>query len=235
MHQVAEAVASPTLEGDSTVDRLVAAAAEVFAERGYDGAGVAEIARRAGLTTGAIYRRFSGKAELLAEAIRVCTADEFDELFADHRFQADAADILGTVGTHLVTRPPEPGHALLLEAFVAARRDPEVAAVLRDHLADRAARMAVLIDASKASGQVDPAVDTAAVVHFAHAVGLGFLLYEAIGARNPAPEPWRDVIGRVLSSIVPADAAIDLTRPEGVGPDPASPPPAPERSHTDGQ
>ena len=39
-------------------DLLIDAAAEVFAERGYDGAGVAEIARRAGVTTGAIYSRY---------------------------------------------------------------------------------------------------------------------------------------------------------------------------------
>ena len=38
-------------------DLLIKAAAEVFAERGYAVAGVAEIARRAGVTTGAIYRR----------------------------------------------------------------------------------------------------------------------------------------------------------------------------------
>ena len=44
----------PTGGGDA---RLLAAAADVFAERGYDGAGVAEIARRAGPTTGAIYSR----------------------------------------------------------------------------------------------------------------------------------------------------------------------------------
>jgi AcrR family transcriptional regulator len=55
--------------GDPLRDRLVAAAAEVFAEKGYDGAGVAEIAKRAGLTTGAIYGRFTGKAELLLAAI----------------------------------------------------------------------------------------------------------------------------------------------------------------------
>ena len=55
--------------GDPTRDRLLTAAAEVFAEKGYDGAGVQEIARRAGFTTGAIYGRFRGKAELLLAAI----------------------------------------------------------------------------------------------------------------------------------------------------------------------
>jgi hypothetical protein len=102
-----------------------------------------------------------------------------------------------------VTRRPSPGQAILLEAFVAGRRDPEVAAVLRDHLADRARRLGAMVDGSKATGLVDPSLDTAAVVHFAHAVGLGFLLFEAVGATNPEPEPWDAVIARVLSAIVP--------------------------------
>src|SRR3954454_9960132 len=85
---------------DDTFARLVTAAAEVFSERGYDGAGVQEIARRAGLTTGAIYSRYSGKAELLLEAIRGSSNDEFDALFADHRFDERATDLLTTVGSH---------------------------------------------------------------------------------------------------------------------------------------
>ena len=192
----------PTTLAD-TDDRLVTAAAQVFAERGYDGAGVQEIARRAGLTTSAIYSRYAGKAALLAEAIRRFTSDEFDQLFAEHAFEGRVTDVLATVGSHLVTRRPSPGQAILLEAFVAGRRDPEVAAVLRDHLADRARRLGAMVDGSKATGLVDPSLDTAAVVHFAHAVGLGFLLFEAVGATNPEPEPWDAVIARVLSAIVP--------------------------------
>ena len=56
------AVAAPDaddgpVEIDETRAALLAAAAEVFAEKGYEGARVAEIARRAGLTTGAILCR----------------------------------------------------------------------------------------------------------------------------------------------------------------------------------
>ena len=189
-----------------TDDRLVTAAAQVFAERGYDGAGVQEIARRAGLTTGAIYSRYAGKAALLAEAIRRFTSDEFDQLFAEHAFEGRVTDVLATVGSHLVTRRPSPGQAILLEAFVAGRRDPEVAAVLRDHLADRARRLGAMVDGSKATGLVDQSLDTTALVHFAHAVGLGFLLFEAVGATNPEPEHWDAVIARVLSTIVPPTA-----------------------------
>src|SRR5215510_947986 len=78
--------------------KLIAAAAEVFAERGYDRAGVAEIARRAGVTTGAIYSRYAGKAELLAAAIERHTTDELDALFADHRFEGRATDVLAIAG-----------------------------------------------------------------------------------------------------------------------------------------
>src|SRR3954451_524710 len=88
---------------DLTRDRLIDAAAEVFAEKGYDRTGVQEIARRAGLTTGAIYGRFTGKAELLQAAIESKTDDELDELFNQHRFSGHATDILRTVGAHLVT------------------------------------------------------------------------------------------------------------------------------------
>ena len=55
-------------DGAGTRSRLLDAAVEVFAEDGYEGARVQEIARRAGLTTGAIYAQFRNKAELLQQA-----------------------------------------------------------------------------------------------------------------------------------------------------------------------
>lgn len=47
--------------------RLLAAASELFAERGYDATPVATIAQRAGLTVGAFYRRFASKEALLGQ------------------------------------------------------------------------------------------------------------------------------------------------------------------------
>ncbi|MGE0652903.1 MAG: helix-turn-helix domain-containing protein, partial [Alphaproteobacteria bacterium] len=43
---------------DGTPGRIAAAAVAEFAEKGYDGASVRDIARRAGLTEGAMYRHF---------------------------------------------------------------------------------------------------------------------------------------------------------------------------------
>jgi AcrR family transcriptional regulator len=47
-----------------TRDVLIAAATEVFARRGFEGASLEEIAETAGFTRGAIYKNFSGKEDL---------------------------------------------------------------------------------------------------------------------------------------------------------------------------
>ncbi len=64
----------------STRERLVAAAIEVFVEQGYEQARVQDIARAAGLTTGAIYANFRDKRELLLAAIADRTAAEVEAL-----------------------------------------------------------------------------------------------------------------------------------------------------------
>jgi AcrR family transcriptional regulator len=205
-----EPAASP---GDPTRDRLVAAAATVFAEKGYDRATVQEIARRAGFTTGAIYGRFQGKAELLLAAIEAESDDEFEQLFAEHRFEGKATDILTTVGSHLVTDEFDSGQALLFEAFVAARRDPEVAVMLRRVVEQRSEALTELIDEAKGTGGIDPALDTLSIVRFCHAVGLGFLLFGAIDLGRPRPEPWEVLIARLVDAV--AEPTTDGGQPPG--------------------
>jgi AcrR family transcriptional regulator len=186
---------------DEIGDRLVAAAALVFSEKGYDGARVQEIARRAGLTTGAIYGRFTGKAELLRAAIEAHSSSEFDELFSSHEYDGRVTDILTTLGTHLVSGSQHTTEqALLLEAFVAARRDPEVKRLVAELVETRAARLAQLVADAKASGLVAEELDDLAVVRFCHAVGLGFLLINAVDVPLPDAEPWRVLIARMVAA-----------------------------------
>ena len=186
---------------DPTRDRLIEAAAAVFAEKGYDGAGVQEIARRAGFTTGAIYGRFRGKAELLLAAIEAHTTNELELLFAEHRFEGRVTDVLTTVGSHLLTDPFDEGQALLLEAFVAARRDPEVAELMRDLLRQRSETFAALVEEAKDSGLVVDELDTESIVRFCHAVGFGFLLFGAIDLQPPQAAPWEQLIAQLVRAL----------------------------------
>jgi TetR/AcrR family transcriptional repressor of nem operon len=50
-------------------ERIVAAAARLFREKGFDGVGVDAITEAAGLTHGGFYRHFASKDELAAEAV----------------------------------------------------------------------------------------------------------------------------------------------------------------------
>jgi TetR/AcrR family transcriptional repressor of nem operon len=49
-------------------ERIVAAAAQLFRERGFAGIGVADLMREAGLTHGGFYGHFGSKEDLIAEA-----------------------------------------------------------------------------------------------------------------------------------------------------------------------
>ncbi|MEA3019774.1 MAG: hypothetical protein QOI47_1298 [Actinomycetota bacterium] len=188
---------------DALRERLVGAAAEVFSEKGYDGARVQDIASRAGVTTGAIYGRFTGKAELRRAANAARSTAELDELFASHVFDGPATHILPTLGAHLVTRRSTTQRALLLEAFVAARRDPEVKRLVREIVEERAARLATLVERVKTAGGISEELDTLAVIRFCHAIGLGFLLFEAIDLPQAEPGPWEEVIARLVTAMRP--------------------------------
>lgn len=207
---------TPPSAVDPLGDRLLAAAAAVFAERGYDRAGVAEIARRAGVTTGAIYSRHASKGALLVAALEAHTTGELDSLFTDHRFAGHAEDVLAIAGSHLVRRSDEvdPAGALLAEAFIAARRDPAVAELMRSHVLDRHDRLGEIIEAAKASGGISHELDTDALVTFCHALGFGFLTFEALDVPMPATGPWEQLIAHLISSLS-TPTTLDLTsRPD---------------------
>jgi TetR/AcrR family transcriptional repressor of uid operon len=218
----------PTAFDHETIEplsqRLLDAAAEVFAERGYDGAGVAEIARRAGVTTGAIYSRYRGKAELLMAALDCHTTGELDLLFADHHFEGRMEDILRIVGSHLVEPDENARPDLLLQAFVAARRHPEVGAMLRSRMDERRERLAAIIETAKREGGISSAVDTEAMVTFCHAVGFGFMLVQALDQPLPGRPPWEHLISRLVAAVgdppldrataAPSDPEIALTNLE---------------------
>jgi AcrR family transcriptional regulator len=53
----------------TTRDRILEAAADLFAERGFASASMSAIAEQADLTTGALYGHFEGKAELLLAVV----------------------------------------------------------------------------------------------------------------------------------------------------------------------
>jgi hypothetical protein len=100
-----------------------------------------------------------------------------------------------------VTEEFDSGQALLLEAFVAARREPEVAVMLRRVIEHRTENLVALITEAQRTGGIDPELDTLSIVRFCHAVALGFLLFGAIDLARPQPRPWEELIHRLVEAV----------------------------------
>lgn len=191
----------------TTRERLIAAAIEVFWERGYEGAGVQEIARRAGLTTGAIYGNFRGKSDLLFAAIGARGREELDELFAARLVAERASALLSELGSHLLDREPSGRVSLLLDAFVAARRDPDLAAQVQALVAARGRNVSGIVEMARAEGDIDTDVDTEAMVAFSLVVTLGSLLFTELGIPRPEGDHWSSLITRIVTALAPKETS----------------------------
>ena len=189
-------------------DLLIKAAAEVFAERGYAGAGVAEIARRAGVTTGAIYSRYSGKSELLLEALKRSFVLHLGDAIAsalsgENRAENFDQDGVGIRSIGLLANDEWKDHdALFLEAVVASRRDEEIATMLSQRLETAGTFLAKRIDTQKANGPVDSSFDTDALKTYALAMRMGFSVLRSLNYEMPDPDEWQTVLNQTQRSIL---------------------------------
>jgi AcrR family transcriptional regulator len=83
--------------GKETRDRIVTTARQLFAEKGYAGATTAEIARRAAIAEGTIYRHFADKNELFIACVTPVVAENGIDI-------SDDADVRTVVRTMLQFR-----------------------------------------------------------------------------------------------------------------------------------
>ena len=162
-----------------TRQRLLDAAAAVFARRGFAAASVDEIAREAGYSTGAIYWHFKGKDDLFLAMAEEFALDRVRELTGVIGAEdVDVAERARRAGDQWMARlDADPVRfRVALEFRSYAQERPDVRAALADRLAAvREAAARQLADDAEA-GAIDlplPAADLAAVVR---ALGIGLAI-----------------------------------------------------------
>ena len=185
---------------EETRTRLLEAAVQVFATRGYEGARVTDIARQAGLSSGAIYAHYASKAELLVDAIRAHGPNELSLLLApgDDRRES-MADVLHRLGSALERRGPAQG-TLLLEAMAASRRDPELCHVLVASLGHREGLMEELVRHGQKVGDLDDDVSADVFARFCLMVALGAMVVRVLDLPPTDDGEWARFIGRLVDS-----------------------------------
>src|SRR6201989_2323821 len=185
-----------------TRERLLRAAADVFAERGYDGTRVADIAAAAWWSNGALYAHFAPKAALLVDALRTHGRHLLGELFAADP-DRPVVDLLLTVGRWLPRRRDARG-SLIVESLVAARRDEDVARPMREYVGERGDWLGGLVELAQARGELDPGLSPDALAHFCLLLAMGSALVtpdmHAVGDGE-----WMELLSRVVTALAPTD------------------------------
>jgi AcrR family transcriptional regulator len=183
-----------------TRQRLLSAAADVFARRGYDGTRVVDIADAAGLSNGALYTHFDSKAGLLVGALRAHGRRLLADLVAADP-ERPVPELLLEAGRSLARRRDPEGY-LVIEALTAARRDEEVAVPLRDYVRERVDWLAALVREAQQRAEIDPGVPPEAVAHFCLALAVGTALVppelDDVGDRA-----WGEFLARLVSALAP--------------------------------
>jgi len=126
----------------ATADQAIRdAAVDLFAERGFEGVSVEDVAARAGVSRATIYRRYPSKVDLIVEAAGCLVANEI--AFPDTGNLRD--DLRGLAHSLIKGFRNSPAGRVMPVMTFERRRYPELDDRYREFLADRKARTRALL------------------------------------------------------------------------------------------
>lgn len=140
-------------------DAILEAATAVFLERGYQAASLSEIARRAGLGTPAIYRRWPTKAALGIDVVeRSATPDPIPDTGSVR------ADLVAFVRQRLRFYRSLVMHRVMLPLTAEAKADAALAAIIRTRFLGYREPMHARLARSVRSGELRQGIDITRLV-----------------------------------------------------------------------
>ena len=159
-----------------TRERLLDAAAQTFARKGYAGATVEEIAEAAGYTIGALYAHFGGKQELFLELMS-SRASRRRTAVAEILGADDGRDPVDALAEFLErTGSPDPDvMALWAEFWLYAVRNPDAMGALIAQRREQVDALAGLVSAAMERRGAPPGVSARAVATVALAMFQGLM------------------------------------------------------------
>jgi TetR/AcrR family transcriptional repressor of nem operon len=152
-------------KGEQTRRKIVEAAAPIFNKRGYEGSSISELMEATGLKKGGIYRHFSSKEELAAEAFDHTWEAAWNSRLLHVDEKSNGIEKLKQLIANFVEHrsPVAGGCPILNTAIDADDGNP----VLRTHVAKALrswlSRLQTIVDQAQARGETQPVVDPKAV------------------------------------------------------------------------
>jgi TetR/AcrR family transcriptional repressor of uid operon len=187
-----------------TRDRLLKAAVEVFVEKGYAGGTLQDVARRADLTTGAVYSNFGGKADLLMEALVFASTHAYDTVGTSRLGdQVVTIDDFVDIWVEALYSPAAPVHRLILEAWVATAHDPDAHDAFFEQLATSNSLFKRGMQRSREQGLLADEIDNLTVLAFGRAIVMGAQASKALGLPLPSRVQAKVLLRRIAEAFRP--------------------------------
>ncbi|KAA2265716.1 TetR/AcrR family transcriptional regulator [Solihabitans fulvus] len=187
---------------EQTRERLLTAAAELFAEQGVSGASVEQIAERAGYSRGAFYGNFDDKHELVLALLRQRTEHEFEEVRALGEAAGSFQDALAPLRQWHRDRAKHLTQwlALRTELLLYALRHKEIRPVLAERERFARAAMAAGLEREFRANDAEPPADLAFLALILHALEDGLLIQRLLTPEDVGDEVVVDAVEILLRS-----------------------------------
>jgi AcrR family transcriptional regulator len=140
-HELAERPNQRALAKQRTREKIIAAAKALFAERGYEGATIRDIAKAAGMSTGAVFASFTDKSDLFIEIAETDQAELYAEMRAAKEGLNGRAAILAMLDA---AAERQLASLALIQAIMSALWTPGLGDKVRRRLDRRAAASLIL-------------------------------------------------------------------------------------------
>ncbi len=196
-------------KGELTRQRIIEEAAPIFNQRGYAGCSMQDVMEATGLEKGGIYRHFSSKEELAAEAFR-------HNLARSVRFRMDAiAGVEGAVEklrayVRSWGRTPSviPGGCPMLNTAVDADDgNPLLRKLVSEAVQDWKSRIGRIVEEGIAAGEIRSDVDPRRIANTLIAVLEGALMITRLEGTKEAMRDAQATLEGVIASIMTAQSA----------------------------
>ena len=192
-------------KGEKTRQQIVEAAATMFNQRGYEGSSLSELMATTGLEKGGIYRHFSSKEELAAEAFDYMWQTARDLRLTGLDGLTGVTWLKVYIGNFVNNRSPVAGGCPIMNTAIDADDgNPMLRMKVTKALKSWRCRLRTVIENGMASGEIRPGVDARAAATLIVATLEGALMMSRI---ERTYEPLREV-QRHLNSYIERELAV---------------------------
>jgi AcrR family transcriptional regulator len=186
--------AKRTRDPVATRARIVAAAEGLFAERGYGGVSMPAIAEAAGITPGAIYKHFEGKAALFFEVVRRAVE-------ATPTTTAGLAGLPATVAAYSSKRSKRL-RQMAVEMHYAADSDAAVRRLLRRSLDRDTAALAQGFAGAQAAGALAPGLDPQLLANAVMVFIMGQMHLDMLAPQLVGDPAWQSFVSGQMAALL---------------------------------